>query len=549
VKEVQVLIAGGGPVGMTLACDLARRGITCMLVERNLTTTRHPKMDITNARSMELFRRLALADELRAVAVPESNNFDVSWITSLSGHELHRFPYPSVTEWRRMISETNDGSMPGEPPMRVSQVEIEPVLQRTLQAEPRVEARWGVAFDDLCPDEEGVTATLRRAEGGTERVRCRYLVGCDGGGSQVRGCLGIRLEGQSRVVQRFMTHFRSTATDVLQRFGVAWHYQSAAGTLIAQNDRELWTLQTRWPEGIAPEAVDVHALLQGFAGCNFNYEILVANAWTPHLVVAVSYGTGRVFLAGDAAHQYIPTGGYGMNTGIGDACDIGWKLAAVLHGFGGPGLLASYDAERRPIGLRNREASRRHSQVRAKIAALYHPDLTASDSTRADAARAEARRRIAAIGNAENESFGIELGYAYADSPVICNEPGAEIPDDPLRYVPTTAPGVRMPSVVMGNGIPIFDHLGPWFTLAGFGKQPSEALVAPATRRGMPLKVVQFEEPELTCVYGSQLLLIRPDQHIAWRGLACDSPRDADAIITRVLGWDNSSQASISNVC
>ena len=216
MKNVQVLIAGGGPVGMTLACDLARRGITCMLLERNLTTTRHPKMDITNARSMELFRRLALADELRAVAVPESNNFDVSWITSLSGHELHRFPYPSVTEWRRMIRETNDGSMPGEPPMRVSQVEIEPVLQRTLQAEPRVEARWGVAFDDLCPDEEGVTATLRRADGGTEWVRCRYLVGCDGGGSQVRSCLGIALEGQSRVVQRFMTYFRSTSTDVLQ---------------------------------------------------------------------------------------------------------------------------------------------------------------------------------------------------------------------------------------------------------------------------------------------------------------------------------------------
>ena len=179
-------------------------------------------------------------------------------------------------------------------------------------------------------------------------MRCSYLVGCDGGTSQVRGCLGIGLDGQSRVVQRFMTHFRSRATGVLQRFGVAWHYQSVAGTLIAQNDRDIWTLQTRWPKGIAPEAVDAHALLRGFAGCDFDYEILVANAWTPHLLVAESYGIDRVFLAGDAAHQYIPTGGYGMNTGIGDACDLGWKLAAALHGFGGPGLLASYDAERRP---------------------------------------------------------------------------------------------------------------------------------------------------------------------------------------------------------
>lgn len=535
MKQVQVLIAGGGPVGMTLARDLARRGVTCMLVERNPATTRHPKMDITNVRSMELFRRLGLADELRAVAVAEDNNFDVSWITSLSGHELHRFRYPSVTEWRRMMRETNDGSMPGEAPMRVSQVEIEPVLQRGVLAEPHVEARWGVAFNDLSQDAEGVTAKLSTVDGATEQVRCAYLVGCDGGTSQVRNCLGIRLEGQSRVAQRFMTHFRSTATDVLQRWGIAWHYQSAAGTLIAQNDRDIWTLQTRWPAGVAPEAVDTRALLKGFAGCDFDYEILVANAWTPHLLVAESYRTGRVFLAGDAAHQYIPTGGYGMNTGIGDACDLGWKLAAVLQGFGGPGLLASYEVERRPVGLRNREASSRHTEVRVEIAALYGPDLTAPDS-RGDAARAEAGRRIAAIGNAENECFGIELGYAYAHSQVICTDPGADIPNDPLHYEPTTAPGVRMPSVIMADGAPIFDHLGPWFTLACFGVPASAALVAAAARRGVPLKVLQGEG-DLEKVYGRGLLLLRPDQHIAWRGSACDSASEADAVITRALGW------------
>jgi 2-polyprenyl-6-methoxyphenol hydroxylase-like FAD-dependent oxidoreductase len=459
MKQTQVLIAGGGPVGMTLACDLARRGVACMLVERNHSTTRHPKMDITNARSMELFRRLGLADQLRAVAVPESSNFDVSWITSLSGHELHRFKYPSVIEWRRLIRDINDGSMPGEPPMRVSQVEIEPVLQRGVQAMPLVEARWGVAFEELSQDAEGVTATLRTTDGRTEQVRCSYLVACDGGQSQVRSCLGIRLEGQSRVMQRFMTHFRSRATNVLQRWGGTWHYQSPAGTLIAQNDRDTWTLQTRWPEGVAPEAMDPHALLRAFAGCDFEYEILVANAWTPHLLVAVSYGMDRVLLAGDAAHQYIPTGGYGMNTGIGDACDLGWKLAATLHGFGGPALIASYDAERRPVGLRNRDASARHSQVRAEIAGFYLPGLSAP-GLQGDAARAQATSRIAAIGNAENESAGIELGYAYGRSPIICNEPDAEIPSDPLRYVPTSVPGVRMPSVVTGDGTPIFDRLG-----------------------------------------------------------------------------------------
>jgi 2-polyprenyl-6-methoxyphenol hydroxylase-like FAD-dependent oxidoreductase len=537
VKQVQVLIAGGGPVGMTLARDLARRDVSCMLIERNPGTTRHPKMDITNVRSMELFRRLALAEELRTVGVPESSNFDVSWITSLSGHELHRFRYPSVTEWRRMIHDVNDGSMPAEPPMRVSQVEIEPVLQRSIQAEPRIDARWGVTFDDLAQDAEGVTATLRTAGGGTEQVRCSYLVGCDGGNSRVRGCVDIRLQGQSRVAQRFMTHFRSRAVSVLQRWGVTWHYQSPAGTLIAQNDRDTWTLHTRWLAGVAPEAVDPHALLRGFTGCDFDYEILVANAWTPHLLVAESYGVDRIFLAGDAAHQYVPTGGYGMNTGIGDACDLGWKLAAVLHGFGGQRLLASYEIERRPVGLRNLEASGRHSEVRAEIAALYLTDLTASGS-HGDTARAEAGQRIAAIGNAENESFGIELGYAYPDSPIICSDPGAEIPSDPLRYVPTTVPGARMPSMVMGDGTQIFDRLGPWFTLACFGARPSEALVAAAAKRGLPMAVIQSEEPHLAKVYGRGLLLVRPDQHIAWRGSACDSPRAADAIIAGVLGWE-----------
>jgi hypothetical protein len=225
-----------------------------------------------------------------------------------------------------------------------------------------------------------------------------------------------------------------------------------------------------------------------------------------------------------------------MNTGIGDACDLGWKLAATLHGFGGPALLASYDRERRPIGLRNRAASSRHSQVRAEIAALYHPGLTTS-GPQGEAARAQAGRRIGAIGNAENESFGIELGYAYPDSPIICSEGEAEIPSDPLRYVPTTVPGARMPSVVMSDGTPIFDLLGPWFTLLCFGVSPSEALVAAAARRGVPMAVLRSAEHDLTKVYGRGLLLVRPDQHIAWRGLACDNPRVADAIMARVLGW------------
>src|SRR6516164_1936647 len=501
MKLVPVLIAGGGPVGMTLACELSRRGIECMLVERNATTTRYPKMDITNARSMG-------------------------------------FRYSSVNEWRRLIRENNDGSMPGEAPMRVSQVEIEPVLQRAVQALPGVEAQWGVSLEELTQDMEGVTVTLRASHATVEDVRCHYLVGCDGGTSQVRNCLGIRLDGQARVMDRFLVHFRSTAHHVLQHFGVAWHYQSPKGTLIAQNDRDIWTFQARFPRDIAPEKIDAGAMLRDFAGYDFDYEILLASAWTPHLLVAERYAVGRVFLAGDAAHQYIPTGGYGMNTGIADACDLGWKLAARLHGFAGPTLLSSYDAERRPVGLRNREASKRHSETRRDIASLYHCGLTALGPD-GDMARADAGRRIAAFGNAENESYGIEYGYAYPESPVICAEPEADIPSDPLRYIPTTFPGVRMPSVVLGDHTPIYDRLGLWFTLVCAGTRPSGALVEAAARRGVPLDVVRLDEPDLIAVYGRRLMLVRPDQHIAWRGAACDDRLEAEAIIARALGFAN----------
>jgi len=534
MKYVPVIIAGAGPVGMTLACELARRDVSTMLVERNPTTTSHPKMDITNARSMELFRRLGLTEALRTAAVPEANNFDVSWITTLSGYELHRFRYPSVAEWRTLIRERNDGSMPGEAPMRVSQVEIEPVLARAVLSQPLVEARWGVAFEDLSQDATGVTVTLRAEAGDAEQVRCDFLVGCDGGASEVRRRLGIRLEGQAAVMRRFITHFRSNAANVLQRWGAAWHYQSALGTLIAQNDRDVWTLQSRFTDSATPHTTDSRVLLREFAGCDFDHQILVANSWTPHLLVAQSYGLDRVFLAGDAAHQYIPTGGYGMNTGIGDACDLGWKLATVLSGFASPALLRSYERERRPVGLRNCEASGRHSKTRGEIGGLYGAHLNAA-GTAGGVARAEAARKIAAIGNAENESFGIELGYIYRDSPIVSVEPNAEIPDSERRYIPTTTPGARLPSILLSDGTPIFDHLGPWFTLVCSGVAPSGALVAAAKKYAVPLDILRVE-PEHEAVYGRGLLLIRPDQHIAWRGRACEDASLAQAVLARCLG-------------
>lgn len=538
MKSTQVLISGGGPVGLMLATVLGRFGIRTMLVERNAATTRHPKMDITNGRSMELFRKFGLVDALRQAAVPEQHPFDVSWVTSMAGHELHRFRYPSPEQSRRIIRENNDGTQSREPGMRVSQVEIEPVLKRAAEACPTVDVRFGVACEDFRQDTDGVTVTLRNfATGDTETVRCDYLAGCDGGGSRVREIMQIALDGTPKVGQFFMVHFRSTAREILQRWGIAWHYQSPFGTLIAQNDRDIWTLHARQNPDAAANGIEPEAVLKKFTGATFDHEVLVANAWTPHLLLAGSYGGRRVFLAGDAVHQYIPTGGYGMNTGIGDAVDLGWKLAATLSGFGGPGLLESYDAERRPVGLRNREASAGHTKVRLAIAQSYKDDLDGGLPF-SEARRSELAAKIALLGNAENESTGIEFGYVYDRSPIVAEEAGAVAPSDPLRYIATTMPGARLPSTFLRDGSALFDRLGPWFTLVNFGATDVAPFVAAAERAGVPLQVLSLQEPALEKIYGRNAYLVRPDQHIVWRGSETSVANGA-AVLARALGWGN----------
>lgn len=536
MEETPVLIVGGGPVGMTVANDLARRGIRSILVERNPTTTSHPKMDITNGRSMELFRRAGLIDALRAVAVAEDHCFDVSWITSLSGFELHRFVYPSVTEHRRQILEQNDGSQPREPSMRVSQVEIEPVLKRAIDAAPVVDVRFSTQFEELEQDDGGVIATvLDKANDRRYQIRCQFLAGCDGGGSKVRENIDIPLSGDARIMPRFMTHFRSDARELLQKWGMAWHYQSINGTLIAQNDKDIWTLHSRFPAGHTPDTVDPSALITRFAGAPFEHQILVANHWSPHLLVADRYVQDRVLLLGDAAHQYIPTGGYGMNTGIGDAIDASWKLAAILRGFGSPNLVTAYETERRPVGLRNRQASAMHNDARGKIAALYGNELDQRDEA-GGLLRSTVAEKIREIGNAENECRGIEYGYSYASSSLVAEE-AVDANNSFIDYHPTTAPGARLPSTFLADGTAIYDLLSEWFTVLAFGDADPSMLVAAAKAANMPLAVVRITERRLAQIYQAGLVLVRPDQHVAWRGNQITNPADAFSLARKSLGW------------
>jgi 2-polyprenyl-6-methoxyphenol hydroxylase-like FAD-dependent oxidoreductase len=561
--ETDVLIAGGGPVGLALALELEHRGVRALLVERNPSTTRHPKMDVTNGRSMEHFRRLGVADAMRARAVPGDHPMSVVWCSRPAEWELARFDYPGVDEVRARIRATNDGTLPLEPNMRISQVVLEPVLKEQLERHARhVRVEFGQGLEGFEQDEHGVTAVVRDgATGATRTVRARYLAGCDGASSVTRRGLGIAsdemrpeaalsggdklraLAGAARGLLRgerppdgriYLIHFRSRDRAFFERFGTLWHLQSPHhGTLIAQNDVDTWTLHVPLAGGVDAERIDPKTFLFENLGRAVDCEILVANPWQPRLVLAESYGRGRVWLAGDSAHQYIPTGGYGMNTGVGDAVDLGWKLAAVLQGWGGPRLLPSYDAERRPVGFRNRAASARHLAIRVAIASAYTSRIH-EDSARGAEARRSLGAKIRALGNLENEALGIEIGYRYDDSPVLCRESGEAPPRTMERYHPSTWPGVRVPSVFLADGRALFDLFGRGFTLLRFADVATTGLERAAAERGVPLVVLDVRDEHTARLYERRLVLVRPDQHAAWRGDA--GPDDPLAVIDHVRG-------------
>ncbi|MEU6260976.1 FAD-dependent monooxygenase [Streptomyces sp. NPDC047043] len=568
-EQTSVLVVGAGPVGLTLALELEQHGVPTLLVERNASTTRHPKMDVTNGRSMELYRRLGVADDLRKVAIPADRCTKVTWATNAAGWELASFEYPSVDAMREKNRERNDGTGPLEPWMRVSQVILEPALRDLLEDRAKhVTVQYGWGLESFEEDADGVIAHLVSADGTSRRtIRARYLAGCDGAGSRTRRQLGIGLDeidlrklvvkeiGLPRTVAAlarafrergerpadgrfYLVHFTTKDPAVLGRFGTVWHLQSPDGwTLISQNDGDTFTLHAPLGMGTDADRIDPREFLFECLGCRFEADVLVANAWTPRLTVADSFGRGRVWLAGDAVHQVTPTGGYGMNTGVGDAIGLGWVLAAVLNGWGAPELLRAYAHERRAVALRNRKAAARHALVRAAIMTANRAEL---HSERWLGARTRQRvgREILDLGNLENEALGIELGYRYDTSTVVCPDtaPGARAPRQTRdEYVPSTWPGARPPSVLLADGSALFDLFhSAGFTLLRFADHDVTALTDAAAARGVPLEVVDVRDPHARTLYERDLVLVRPDQHVAWRGDT--APTDPLRIVDRIRG-------------
>jgi 2-polyprenyl-6-methoxyphenol hydroxylase-like FAD-dependent oxidoreductase len=535
--ETQVLIVGGGPVGLTLAIDLGKRGVRAMLIEQKEAPQFLPKMERCNARTMEIFRRMGIAERVRAAGLPADVPMDVFIVLSLTRPPLLRLPYPSVAEALEEIRACKDGSLPLEPYQLISQYTLEPLLKSIAETLPSVSVRFGCRLEAFTQDDTGVTAQMRDTDGARGTIRASYMVGCDGGGSTVRKGLGITLRGEANLLELKQALYR--CDELFGRIpigdgpGRGRHYHVADGQhsfLIMQDSTRHFTLHS-----VVERDEDMKAMFEKVVGVPVAYEMLTCNPWRQNLLLADRYRDRRVFLAGDAAHLVIPTGGLGMNSGVGDAIDLSWKLAATLAGWGGPALLASYEIERRQVGERNVGASRYASLGRRKWRRQYRPEIR--DDTREGAAARENLVRVAAVEQPKsNEMIGAELGYRYVDSPVVCDIPGG--PEHRFReYEPTTWPGARLPHVWLAGGTPAQDRI-PFegYTLLRLGGTKADSSGLENAMRATGARFARLEIPDEPAreVYGCDLILLRPDMHIAWRGNR--APEDAGEVAAVATG-------------
>jgi 2-polyprenyl-6-methoxyphenol hydroxylase-like FAD-dependent oxidoreductase len=517
--NTQVLVVGAGPVGLTLALDLAQRGVDVLLVEKNATSIQLPKMERCNARTMEIFRRLGIAGQVRGAGLPAEVPMDVFLAPSMAGDAHVHLPYPSVAAAKATIAANNDGR-PLEPYQLISQYTLEPLLRSIAETYPNIDIRFSCEMTSFAQDAAGVTAELR-SDGRTLQVRADYIVGCDGGSSTVRKQLGIALQGQGSIRSLRQALFFSDELFERIPMGKGRHYHIAKPPIfpfiIIQDSTKHWTLHAA-----AESDEEMTAIFRDALGMDVAFETLSVNSWTQHLLCADRYRDGRAFIAGDAAHLVIPTGGLGMNTGVGDATDLAWKLAATLAGWGGPALLDSYEIERRQIGLRN---------VKASGSAMSGRNTwRAADTLDEMAARFDREQRKV------TEILGIEAGYRYVGSPIVCDEPGEGPDPDNTAYLPTTWPGFRLPHVWLEDGTPIHDRLGAGYTLVqvGAGAHDTSAFRDAFAAHATPLDVQHIPNARAREIYGVDLVLVRPDLHVVWRGNTV--PSDADRIAATVTG-------------
>ncbi len=541
--DAPVLIAGAGPVGLALAIDLAWRGIEAVVVERRARAEPPPpKCNHVSARSMEIFRRLGVAGKLRNAGLPADYPNDVSYRTSFTGPELARIPIPCRRD-RYTATGGPDTDWPtAEPPHRINQIFLEPILFDHAAQMPRLRIVSEAELEAVDYDEGGARARIRdRRTGEAFAAECRFLIGCDGGASLVRKAIGARLEGDAAIQRAQSTFIRAPDLIGRQQEERAWATFTLnprrSGNVYAIDGRETWIVHNYLrPDEADFDAVDRDWAIRTILGVDdrFAYETIAKEDWYGRRLVADRFRDGPVFLCGDAAHIWVPYAGYGMNAGIADAANLAWLLAACLNGWAAPAILDAYEAERLPITQQVSHFAMDHAVAMAGQRAAVPAHLEA-DSPAGAAARAALGRQAYELNVRQYCCAGLNFGYYYDRSPIVAYDGGVHPPYGMADYTPSTVPGCRAPHFRLGEGRSFYDALGPDYTLVRFDRTVAVAgLLSAARDRGFPLALLDIDGAAGDTAIAERLLLVRPDQHVAWRGDA--APAEPGPLLDRLAG-------------
>ncbi|ORI22758.1 MULTISPECIES: FAD-dependent monooxygenase [Rhodococcus] len=545
-----VIVVGAGPVGMTLATELGMRGIETLVIEKATETTTNPRCNTTNARSMEYFRRQGTADRIRRAGLPLDHATDVVYVTSLDSYELTRFEFSSSGAILDGTASEFDEWPTPEPQHRVSQIFLEPILAERLEEFPSVAVLRGWESETVQQDDGGVAVVIRESStGATRTVSARYVAGCDGGASVVRRAIGARLEGDAEAAERRLSiYFRSDELVSLLGDKPGWMYwwygPELRGSFLQLDGSSLFLCHARVPEGMDPEDLDPDRVLDAAIGRQIPHEKIQVIRWTPRRLVADKFRDGRIILAGDAAHLWLPLGGFGMNTGIADAVGLGWRLAAIVGGTGSELLLDDYEVERRSVG---EATSRAALKIDRDMTAIGRDPALHEDSPRGADLRLEAGRLIQAIDRKQWHSQGVQFGSRYENSPGTLSPDVVEstVIEAIDTYVPSVRAGSRLPHLWRTDGSSLFDALGRDWTVIVVGALEVEDLVASTSSAGVDVTVVRLTADEAAGVIDQPVVIVRPDLYIAYSG---PSLVKQDFIFGRLLGTKRLEAAATAEV-